>query len=196
MCMLGVVDIHIYSSGSLRLTQQFRWGSTIKSTLTKRLWFITLLSSRKSKEDHQWMEHIRKCHFFYIYRANTAPPFPGLYRNFQSSIMWPNMRFFPFFLTSHIFSSVQIIWLVPIWLIFFIFSLLDEDSNGAIDPEELKHCFHKLEISATEEEISDLFKACDINESMGINFSEFIVLLCLVYLLKEPATEQVVSFVC
>ena len=85
--------------------------------------------------------------------------------------------------------------IVPNWLIYFIFSLLDEDSNGAIDPEELKHCFQKLEISAMEEEISDLFMACDINESMGINFSEFIVLLCLVYLLKEPAALQVVSFV-
>ncbi|XP_008782977.1 probable calcium-binding protein CML21 [Phoenix dactylifera] len=74
-----------------------------------------------------------------------------------------------------------------------IFEQFDEDSNGAIDPEELKHCFQKLEISATEEEISDLFKACDINESMGINFSEFIVLLCLVYLLKEPAAVQVKS---
>ncbi|XP_010928993.1 probable calcium-binding protein CML21 [Elaeis guineensis] len=74
-----------------------------------------------------------------------------------------------------------------------IFEQFDEDSNGAIDPEELKHCFQKLEISAMEEEISDLFMACDINESMGINFSEFIVLLCLVYLLKEPAALQVKS---
>ncbi|XP_042488866.1 probable calcium-binding protein CML21 [Macadamia integrifolia] len=61
----------------------------------------------------------------------------------------------------------------------------DTDSNGTIDPEELKHCFHKLEISFTEEEISDLFEACDVNENMGMKFNEFIVLLCLVYLLKE-----------
>ncbi|XP_043700652.1 probable calcium-binding protein CML21 [Telopea speciosissima] len=66
-----------------------------------------------------------------------------------------------------------------------IFEQFDEDSNGTIDPEELKHCFHKLEISFTEEEISDLFEACDINENMGMKFNEFIVLLCLVYLLKE-----------
>ncbi|XP_010244812.1 PREDICTED: probable calcium-binding protein CML21 [Nelumbo nucifera] len=72
-----------------------------------------------------------------------------------------------------------------------IFEQFDEDSNGAIDPEELKHCFHKLEISFTEEEISDLFEACDIHENMGMKFNEFIVLLCLVYLLKEdPAALQ------
>lgn len=65
---------------------------------------------------------------------------------------------------------------------------VDEDSNGAIDPQELKHAFGKLEINFTDEEISDLFEACDINEDMGIEFSEFIVLLCLVYLLKDDPT--------
>ncbi|XP_022716614.1 probable calcium-binding protein CML21 isoform X2 [Durio zibethinus] len=64
----------------------------------------------------------------------------------------------------------------------------DEDSNGSIDHEELKKCFHKLEVSFTEEEINDLFKACDINEDRGIKFNEFIVVLCLVYLLKDNAT--------
>lgn len=72
--------------------------------------------------------------------------------------------------------------------------LIDEDSNGAIDQEELKKCFRKLEISFTEEEINDLFEACDINDDMGMKFSEFIVLLCLVYLLKDdPAALHAVS---
>ncbi|XP_066370497.1 probable calcium-binding protein CML21 isoform X1 [Miscanthus floridulus] len=66
----------------------------------------------------------------------------------------------------------------------------DEDSNGEIDKEELKHCFQKLEISFTEEEICDLFEACDINEDMGMKFNEFIVFLCLVYLLNEPAVSE------
>ena len=66
--------------------------------------------------------------------------------------------------------------------------LTDEDSNGAIDQEEMKKCFHKLGISFTEEEISDLFTACDMNEDMGIKFNEFIVLLCLVYLLRDDQT--------
>lgn len=75
-----------------------------------------------------------------------------------------------------------------------IFEQFDEDKNGAIDPQELKHCFHKLEINFTEDEINDLFQACDINEDMGMNFNEFIVLLCLVYLLKEdPAAIQAKS---
>lgn len=68
------------------------------------------------------------------------------------------------------------------------FEQFDEDKNGAIDHEELKHCFHKLEISFTDEEINDLFEACDINEDMGMKFNEFIVLLCLVYLLKDDPT--------
>ncbi|MBA0792337.1 hypothetical protein Gohar_016845, partial [Gossypium harknessii] len=68
-----------------------------------------------------------------------------------------------------------------------VFEQFDEDSNGAIDNEELKKCFNKLQISFTEEEISDLFKACDFNQNMGIKFNEFIVLLCLVYLLKDNA---------
>ncbi|KAL0353449.1 UNVERIFIED_CONTAM: putative calcium-binding protein CML21 [Sesamum angustifolium] len=72
--------------------------------------------------------------------------------------------------------------------------LIDEDGNGAIDRGELKRCFHKLEISFTDEEVNDLFEACDINEDMGMKFNEFIVLLCLVYLLKEdPAAEHAKS---
>lgn len=79
-------------------------------------------------------------------------------------------------------------------LVFYCCTFSDEDSNGAIDHEELKRCFEKLKISFTEEEIHDLFEACDIDENMGIKFNEFIVLLCLVYLLNEPAAEQAVCF--
>lgn len=81
---------------------------------------------------------------------------------------------------------------VKVW---FSFSFADEDSNGEIDKEELKHCFQKLEISFTEEEICDLFEACDINEDMGMKFNEFIVFLCLIYLLNEPAVSEAVSFI-
>lgn len=75
-------------------------------------------------------------------------------------------------------------------------SLEDEDKNEVIDHNELKHCFRKLEISFTEEEVDDFFKACDINENMGMKFNEFIVLLCLVYLLQEdqPKTGVVSLF--
>ncbi|CAL5341532.1 unnamed protein product [Camellia sinensis] len=69
-----------------------------------------------------------------------------------------------------------------------IFEQFDEDANGTIDPEELKRCFLKLEINLPEEEINDLFEACDIYENLGMKFNEFIVLLCLVYLLKENPT--------
>lgn len=67
---------------------------------------------------------------------------------------------------------------------------VDENGNGTIDLQELKDCFRKLEISFAEEEIDDLFKACDLNEDKGMNFNEFIVLLCLVYLLKKDSSAH------
>ncbi|KAK7825324.1 putative calcium-binding protein cml21 [Quercus suber] len=51
--------------------------------------------------------------------------------------------------------------------------------------ESLRNC--KVIFKQFEEEINDLFQACDINEDKGIDFNEFIVLLCLVYLLKDDA---------
>jgi len=52
-----------------------------------------------------------------------------------------------------------------------------------------------LEVSFTEEEIEDLFKECDVNEDMRMEFDEFIVLLCLAYLLQEEqSSSQVVSY--
>ncbi|XP_024968551.1 probable calcium-binding protein CML21 [Cynara cardunculus var. scolymus] len=66
-----------------------------------------------------------------------------------------------------------------------IFEQFDEDKSGSIDRKELNHCFRKLEIDFTDEEINDIFEECDINDDMEISFNEFIVLLCLVYLLKK-----------
>lgn len=73
------------------------------------------------------------------------------------------------------------------------FEEFDEDSNGAIDLGELKRCFHKLQVDFTEEEMNEIFKACDIDENMEIKFNEFIVLCCLVYLLKDTANAEVKS---
>ncbi|XP_071697752.1 probable calcium-binding protein CML21 [Rutidosis leptorrhynchoides] len=70
-----------------------------------------------------------------------------------------------------------------------IFEQFDEDRSGSIDPKELNNCFRKLEIDFTDEEINDIFKECDINDDMGIGFKEFIVLLCLVYLLKKDSAS-------
>lgn len=71
-----------------------------------------------------------------------------------------------------------------------IFEQFDEDKSGSIDPKELNHCFRELEIDFTDEEIKDIFKECDINDDLRINFKEFIVLLCLVYLLKKDGTSS------
>ncbi|XP_059651711.1 probable calcium-binding protein CML22 isoform X2 [Cornus florida] len=70
-----------------------------------------------------------------------------------------------------------------------MFERYDEDSNGTIDREELKKCLQKLQLCPTEKEIDDLFHSCDIDGSEGIQFNEFIVLLCLIYLLIDPSTS-------
>ncbi|XP_078438041.1 calcium-binding EF-hand family protein [Wolffia australiana] len=74
-----------------------------------------------------------------------------------------------------------------------VFKQFDQDSNGSIDPEELKRCLQHLGIAMTEEEIEDLFVSCEIMEGMGMKFNEFIVLLCLVYLLQKPTPSQTKS---
>ncbi|KAD5508900.1 hypothetical protein E3N88_16603 [Mikania micrantha] len=66
----------------------------------------------------------------------------------------------------------------------------DEDSNGTIDNEELKKCLQKLQFNCTQEEIKDLFESCDIDGSNGIQFNEFIVLLCLIYILAGPSSSS------
>lgn len=63
----------------------------------------------------------------------------------------------------------------------------DEDSNGTIDHGELKKCFQKLQLHLTEKEIDDLYHSCDVDGNEGIQFTEFVVLLCLIYLLGKPA---------
>ncbi|PON63730.1 Parvalbumin [Parasponia andersonii] len=75
-----------------------------------------------------------------------------------------------------------------------VFEQYDEDSNGLIDREELKKCLQELQLRLTEEEIEDLFHSCDMDGSEGIQFNEFIVLLCLIYLLKDqPSSSQTTS---
>lgn len=70
-----------------------------------------------------------------------------------------------------------------------VFELYDEDSNGTIDNEELKRCLQKLQFHCTDQEIGDLFVSCDVDGSNGIQFNEFIVLLCLIHLLAGPSSS-------
>ncbi|KAK9058468.1 hypothetical protein SSX86_023310 [Deinandra increscens subsp. villosa] len=64
-----------------------------------------------------------------------------------------------------------------------VFRQFDVDSNGIIDREELRKCFQKLQIDCTEQEINDLFESCDFGRNKGMKFKEFVVVLCLIYLL-------------
>lgn len=69
----------------------------------------------------------------------------------------------------------------------------DEDSNGTMDHEELKKCLRMLQIQLPEKDIDRLYHYCDMDENKGIQYHEFIVLLCFAYLLAGPdsATNNV-----
>ncbi|KAL6002755.1 hypothetical protein ACLOJK_022975 [Asimina triloba] len=71
-----------------------------------------------------------------------------------------------------------------------VFEEYDEDSNGTIDSEELKKCLQNLQIQLTEKEIFDLYHSCDVDGNEGIQFNEFVVLLCLIYVLSEPSSAS------
>lgn len=71
-----------------------------------------------------------------------------------------------------------------------VFEQCDADSNGTIDHKELKNCFQKLNLQLKEEEIDDLFDYCDMHGIDGLQLNEFIIILCLVYLLLDPSTSS------
>ncbi|XP_044498196.1 probable calcium-binding protein CML22 isoform X2 [Mangifera indica] len=71
-----------------------------------------------------------------------------------------------------------------------VFEQYDEDSSGVIDRDELKKCLEKLNLHKEEKEIDELFNSCDIDGSKGIQFTEFIVFLCLIYLLMIPSSSS------
>ncbi|CAN7077122.1 unnamed protein product [Brassica oleracea var. botrytis] len=72
-----------------------------------------------------------------------------------------------------------------------VFESYDQDRNGTIDMEELKKCLEELKLmSLSEEEVKGLYGWCDVDGSKGIQFNEFIVLLCLIYLLAKPSAES------
>ncbi|XP_014523095.1 probable calcium-binding protein CML22 [Vigna radiata var. radiata] len=70
-----------------------------------------------------------------------------------------------------------------------MFEQYDEDSNGSIEPNELKKFLEHLQLHLKEQEIENLFEYCDLDGSKGIQFNEFIVLLCLIHLLAEPSSS-------
>ncbi|KAK7256238.1 hypothetical protein RIF29_29677 [Crotalaria pallida] len=71
-----------------------------------------------------------------------------------------------------------------------MFEQYDQDSNGSLEPNELEKFLEHLHLHLPEEDIENLFHYCDIDGSKGIQFNEFIVLLCLIHLLQEPPTSD------
>ncbi|CAL4910350.1 unnamed protein product [Urochloa decumbens] len=74
-----------------------------------------------------------------------------------------------------------------------VFDQYDEDSDGTIDNEELRRCLGKLEVQMSDREVDDVHRYCDIDSRNGIQFQEFVVLLCLMYLLFGPDVTRRVS---
>ncbi|KAJ1261600.1 hypothetical protein BS78_09G042600 [Paspalum vaginatum] len=75
-----------------------------------------------------------------------------------------------------------------------VFDGYDEDSDGTIDAEELRRCLGELQVRlSSEQEADDLHRYCDLDRRSGIQFQEFVVLLCLMYLLFGPDVTRRVS---
>ncbi|XP_035820690.1 probable calcium-binding protein CML22 isoform X3 [Zea mays] len=75
-----------------------------------------------------------------------------------------------------------------------IFDQYDEDSDGTIDSEELQSFGSRVRVHMSEEEMSNLHRYCDIDSRKGVQFQEFVVLLCLAYLLFGPDVTRRVRF--
>ncbi|PUZ64026.1 hypothetical protein GQ55_3G111200 [Panicum hallii var. hallii] len=74
-----------------------------------------------------------------------------------------------------------------------VFDQYDEDSNGTIDNDELRSCLGKLQVQMSDKEADDVHRYCDVDRRGGIQFQEFVVLLCLMYLLFGPDVTRRVS---
>ncbi|XP_042417836.1 probable calcium-binding protein CML21 isoform X1 [Zingiber officinale] len=70
-----------------------------------------------------------------------------------------------------------------------IFEKYDEDSNGTIDHEELKKCLRELNFNVDDKEINRLYHYCNMDLQNGLQYHEFIVLLCLVFLLDAAPSR-------
>ncbi|PWA87728.1 EF-hand domain pair [Artemisia annua] len=71
-----------------------------------------------------------------------------------------------------------------------VFRQFDVDSNGTIDRDELRKCLHKFQIDCTEDEINELFESCNLGRNKGMKLNEFIVVLCLIYLLTCTSSSN------
>ncbi|CAL9056407.1 probable calcium-binding protein CML22 isoform X2 [Musa acuminata AAA Group] len=125
--------------------------------------FAKLSSSIKHRKDHQNLK--RRLLEAMKQRGYSNQ---NTFRSINSIIMW-----FP-----HFKEGLQ--------NIKNIFEKCDEDSNGTMDHEELKKCLRMLQIQLSEKDIDRLYHYCDMDENKGIQYHEFIVLLCFAYLLAGP----------
>ncbi|KAL9687521.1 hypothetical protein QQ045_031924 [Rhodiola kirilowii] len=68
-----------------------------------------------------------------------------------------------------------------------LFDQFDKDSDGTIGREDVERFLRTLSLNLNKDQVDELFDSCDMDKSQSIQFNEFIVLLCLAYILKaEP----------
>ncbi|KAJ4795088.1 Calcium ion binding protein [Rhynchospora pubera] len=72
-----------------------------------------------------------------------------------------------------------------------LFNQYDEDANGTIDHQAMKKCFEKMQIQLSDKDMHSLYRYCDVDGNKGIQYPEFIVLLCLAYLLTTSAVSSI-----
>lgn len=68
------------------------------------------------------------------------------------------------------------------------FDKYDRDHSLTIDIKELENCFRDLDVLSSPAELREYFTEADVDHNQTIDFMEFILALCLVYLTK-PAEE-------
>ena len=68
------------------------------------------------------------------------------------------------------------------------FKMFDADNSGSIDTEELKEAMQALGQSPTDEEVEDLVRQVDVDESGTIDFGEFCQLM--ENITNEDPTDQ------
>ncbi|KAK9671469.1 hypothetical protein RND81_12G032100 [Saponaria officinalis] len=71
-----------------------------------------------------------------------------------------------------------------------VFLQYDEDHNGFLDRDELRKCLNNLQSNLTTKDFDDVFHSCDVDGNGLIQFHEFIVFLCLIFLLSRPSSSS------
>eukprot|EP00898_Chlorokybus_atmophyticus_P006309 jgi/Chlat1/667/Chrsp104S01153 len=71
-----------------------------------------------------------------------------------------------------------------------LFNEFDTHGNGSIVKEDLKSCFARMGVKASDEEVTELFEESDMNHNDNISFREFLIALAILYLTRKPSEVE------